>query len=406
MGTIIKYRGIKGLQQVHNLLLKTLPKGGEYYAIGAPVEAGSMLNQFWKTHTDKRIKKQITMKIVVNNGHPQMEEFRKAPYTLVKIMPEQYRTPVWTLIFKNYVALCSFSQKESVVLIRGSDIAKSYKQYFDYFWQTARRMDNMEYYEYDAKSVYQSFLEHTDQKVHERAFLKRLLDRFQHQTPNILDIGTAGGDLILGTLKTSKLNSYSLSIIEPVIDQIKRFQNNIRKAGLQKHVKKIYLNKWEAFQASDRFDFILCSHMFYYISDWDETIPKVAGFLKPNGQACIVLQSEKNDNFQLRKLFFPSLHKIDYGHDTIEHIASILRSNAIKYKLRYVTSCLDISSICKPNISQTGKNLLTFIVNSSFDSLGLDQQRAIVEKVRSMKKMRRGKSYLRLVDGFITLWKQ
>lgn len=98
-----------------------------------------------------------------------------------------------------------------------------------------------------------------------------------------LDIGAGGGDL---TIPVSQ-SFGETTIVEPNEKQAAMFQK--RFPGL-----KIYNDLWEKVDlGTQRFDFILCSHVLYYIEKgkWLSTIEKTYRRLEDGGAIAIVLQS-------------------------------------------------------------------------------------------------------------------
>jgi ubiquinone/menaquinone biosynthesis C-methylase UbiE len=98
-----------------------------------------------------------------------------------------------------------------------------------------------------------------------------------------LDIGAGGGDL---TIPTSQSFAHT-TVVEP----------NEKQAGfLSRRCPdfEVYNNLWRNVDlGSKRYDFILCSHVLYYIghSEWLTTIEKMYTHLEPGGRIAIVLQS-------------------------------------------------------------------------------------------------------------------
>jgi len=98
-----------------------------------------------------------------------------------------------------------------------------------------------------------------------------------------LDIGAGGGDL---TIPTSQ-SFGETTIVEP---------NEKQTAFLKRRCPQftIYKGRWETADLGEkRFDFILCSHVLYYIEEgkWLPTIDKMYRHLEPSGCTAIVLQS-------------------------------------------------------------------------------------------------------------------
>lgn len=104
---------------------------------------------------------------------------------------------------------------------------------------------------------------------------------------SFLDIGAGTGCL------TSIISTFfnDTTVIEPNKEQAEHF----RRRYPQFHV---YEEKWEtADLGSKLFDFILCSHVLYYIPAklWLDVIGKMYAYLKDKGRIAIVLQSPAGD---------------------------------------------------------------------------------------------------------------
>ncbi|MBM4271860.1 MAG: class I SAM-dependent methyltransferase [Deltaproteobacteria bacterium] len=100
---------------------------------------------------------------------------------------------------------------------------------------------------------------------------------------SFLDIGAGGGDLTIPVSQSFD----ETTIVEPNEKQAHFFRRRCP------HFK-IYDDYWEKVDlAAKRFDFILCSHVLYYIPEgrWVETIEKMHAHLEPGGRIAIVLQS-------------------------------------------------------------------------------------------------------------------
>ena len=92
-----------------------------------------------------------------------------------------------------------------------------------------------------------------------------------------LDIGAGGGDLTIPISQSFK----ETAIVEPNEKQAVMFQK--RRPGV-----KVYNDHWEKVDiGKQRFDFILCSHVLYYIKDdkWLSTIEKMHRHLEDGGIA-------------------------------------------------------------------------------------------------------------------------
>jgi hypothetical protein len=102
-----------------------------------------------------------------------------------------------------------------------------------------------------------------------------------------LDIGAGGGDL---TIPISQ-SFAETTVVEPDGDQANFLRR--RCPGF-----KVYNDFWQKVDlGSRRYDFILCSHVLYYIGegDWLTTIDKMYVHLEAGGRIAIVLQSPIGD---------------------------------------------------------------------------------------------------------------
>ncbi len=98
-----------------------------------------------------------------------------------------------------------------------------------------------------------------------------------------LDIGAGGGDL---TIPTSQSFAHT-TVVEPDEKQASFLSRRCPDF-------EVYNDLWRNVDlGSKRYDFILCSHVLYYIgqSDWLTTIDKMYTHLEPGGRIAIVLQS-------------------------------------------------------------------------------------------------------------------
>jgi SAM-dependent methyltransferase len=107
------------------------------------------------------------------------------------------------------------------------------------------------------------------------------------QRRRFLDIGAGSGYL---TIPISE-EFAETTVVEP---------NTIQAAYLRRRCPgfNVYQGGWQDADLGDRrFDFILCSHVLYYIEEgrWPETIEKMLDHLEPGGCAVIVLQSSTGE---------------------------------------------------------------------------------------------------------------
>ena len=100
---------------------------------------------------------------------------------------------------------------------------------------------------------------------------------------SFLDVGAGGGVLTIPISQSFN----ETTVVEPNGKQATFFKQRCP------HFK-VYNDSWETIDlGSQRYDFILCSHVLYYIEEghWLQTIEKMYEYLEPGGRIAIVLQS-------------------------------------------------------------------------------------------------------------------
>jgi sugar-specific transcriptional regulator TrmB len=130
------YRGWKGMQTVYNDLLETLEPGEEYVIFGASRgEDEKRVRSFFKRFGMKVVRKKLKAKIIFNENArgniPNVERTAKVRYL-------DHTTPSEILIYGHKTAIVLLEKEPLVILIRGENVAKSFRRYFDVMWGVAK----------------------------------------------------------------------------------------------------------------------------------------------------------------------------------------------------------------------------------------------------------------------------
>jgi SAM-dependent methyltransferase len=151
---------------------------------------------------------------------------------------------------------------------------------------------------YDSQSVayhqsFQVFLDHTDQKVNARRWLDGLVQGLPVRSV-FLDAGAGNGQVTAWFL-----DQFERTIaIEP---------NPFLSAELRRTCPKADVLPVRILDAHPVVpaDFILCSHVLYYIerSAWRATVARMASWLAPQGTMVIVLQNHETDCMRMLDAF-------------------------------------------------------------------------------------------------------
>jgi trans-aconitate methyltransferase len=102
-------------------------------------------------------------------------------------------------------------------------------------------------------------------------------------------------------------------------------------------------------------DFILCSHVFYYIprTEWEETIRQLISWLAPGGLLAIAIQNPSNDCTRMKHHFIPG------GCDLRELAAVAESALGGSYDVRLDT----VEAYIRTNDLQTACEVAEFILN-------------------------------------------
>jgi len=132
------FEGWKGIRNLFFHIIKDAHKGDEWYAFGIPKamsEERMKLFASWRSETDKI---GIKQKLIANKEIENSPELApKSKFSEIKYVKEE--TPTSVDIFKQNVLLGVWTEKPIVILLKGKEIADSFKIYFDTMWEIARK---------------------------------------------------------------------------------------------------------------------------------------------------------------------------------------------------------------------------------------------------------------------------
>jgi len=143
--------------------------------------------------------------------------------------------------------------------------------------QQVEMEDDLEYQEQLAL-----FVRSSTEKGVELVKIGEIIADLKHRR-NFLDIGAGGGDLAIPVSQSFR----ETTVVEPNEKQVKRL-------GRRCPHFRICHDCWDNVDlAPSRYDFILCSHVLYYIREdnWMATIEKAYSHLEDGGWIAVVLQS-------------------------------------------------------------------------------------------------------------------
>ncbi len=130
------FRGVNGLKVVFK---DTLAKGKDYYVFGAPKSSLEIMGStYWENYNLKRAEKKITIKMIFNDDLREWSNKIKSNLTQIRFLPKKFDSVTETIIYGSKVAIIVWTEKPIATLIHDTNLAKSYKQYFDLLWKQAK----------------------------------------------------------------------------------------------------------------------------------------------------------------------------------------------------------------------------------------------------------------------------
>ncbi|MBT6519428.1 hypothetical protein HOK51_06255 [Candidatus Woesearchaeota archaeon] len=132
------FEGYAGVRTVFNLILDSLKPGETYqvFTLGDELKNDRVV-MFLQNHHQRRIQKKIKVQLIANTKEKKLLQ-KHLKYKGMNIKYCKDPVPVGVFIFKDHVATFTFKQKPTAFLIKSSQIAKSYKDFFTNLWKTIK----------------------------------------------------------------------------------------------------------------------------------------------------------------------------------------------------------------------------------------------------------------------------
>ncbi|MCA9803713.1 MAG: class I SAM-dependent methyltransferase [Cyanobacteria bacterium HKST-UBA02] len=137
------------------------------------------------------------------------------------------------------------------------------------------------------------------------------------------------------------------------------------------------------------FDFILMSHVFYYLEDRLASLEKVVSRLTPKGRIAITLYSPSGI-YQIHKKFLRRFTGDDYKAFSCEDLIELVESLRLPYRCVLLRSSVDVTECLLPE-SASGQRVLEFFVESRLAHAESEEVRNFV---RDLCYVSVGRSYL------------
>lgn len=141
--TTAVYEGLEGFKTAFKKIIEDCPSGKEILVIGfsEPTEKKESLRLFLSNTNLKSQQKKQKLKLILDSSVKETlgKDREKEKNTEVKYMPKGYISPSAIDIFEDYVYMFLWEEKPFVFMIKNRMIAESFKQYFKFLWNIAKK---------------------------------------------------------------------------------------------------------------------------------------------------------------------------------------------------------------------------------------------------------------------------
>lgn len=271
---------------------------------------------------------------------------------------------------------------------------------------------------------FQAFISSTNQKsvqaMHLVDNLKRNYPRLNSRVgdPNyslrILMIGAGVGTSEIMFLEHLKQTRGSLANVAAYyLDPSPQMQDKFREAANRAQVSSAVVDyKGQRFEdptyKPEDVDLALVFQTWHYVNNWrgvpaeENSLVKLASSVEVrNGVAVVSIQSLESDNYTLRRVHIPAIHR--QAEVTSEDIAVELTRLAVTHDHLLEDSSTDLTSLFRENKfnpTQKGRDLLSFLLRVEWDVLDPDLQRNVAVDICKLVSLR-GSQKMIFRDGYV-----
>jgi len=256
----------------------------------------------------------------------------------------------------------------------------------NHVFQNANPMTGERIYR-DNPSAYDAFLQLGGEKPEEirylrekmPVYLKSLLGKARFRGWNMLDIGCGEGSLTIPVLHIlGSFGAVRCTGLEPAENQLKKMKQQAEASGYR---KVTCINSgWDDYSPEGKYDFVLCSHSFYYVKDRSHAVRKIQSVLEPGGRAVISMQKKDNMSYRMGRRF---LTKIDPAHKSCvihaDQLCEFLAEHGISHRMDTRRYLLDLSESKKQ--SPQGIRLLEFYLAKKWEDVTPDTRSAVLDHI-------------------------
>lgn len=129
----------EGVSAVKALLRSILELNDTIMVYGAPKIASEKMLAFLEKFHQERVKRKVQMLHIYNtDAIERVKYLARFPYTKSKFLPQEYNSPVMTMICKDTIIMTLWEAEIPTLYMRYASIAEAYKKYFKLLWEMAK----------------------------------------------------------------------------------------------------------------------------------------------------------------------------------------------------------------------------------------------------------------------------
>ncbi len=132
------YKGVRGIKEVYSIIIAT--SGKEYNTFGGgPVTEKIMGFTWWLNLHKRRVANKLPSRQVFDESvRMGGQEIAKNPLTKIRYVDKDFAQFQETVIVGDLVSIAVFSEEPYAFLINDSNVAESYRKYFEVLWKQAK----------------------------------------------------------------------------------------------------------------------------------------------------------------------------------------------------------------------------------------------------------------------------
>jgi|TARA_Y100000034_G_C6875103_1_gene400087 sugar-specific transcriptional regulator TrmB len=135
---ITLFQGYKGLKTIFQDILSSCNKNEEYLIIASEGQFGEKMPYYAPLFRKLKLEKKIKTKMLIREGR---NKKTKSPHTQYKVLPSDVISPATINIYNGKVAIFIWEEKPEAILIKNKEVSETFKNYFNFVWKHAKKLD-------------------------------------------------------------------------------------------------------------------------------------------------------------------------------------------------------------------------------------------------------------------------